>query len=482
MGESGGAVTRSFWREAMAKYDLFVSYAHEKDPKWAQLLVEQLETRVGELLGRPPKFYFDPAEMQQGDHVEPALIDAVRGSRLLLVVLSPKYLLSKWCLLELETFLKAGADTTDHRIFVAEAEHIDREEWPAQLRGKETMAFWDADPVTKIPERLDPELGEKYAQTLKKRVGEVAHFVTARLKAPGEVPRYAGDVWIAEPTDDLMGEWEDLAAAVRQVGWRALPTSPYSTANLDDYTKAVRDHLDTAKLFVQLLGPTAGKRPAWSDSQFPILQANETREVLKLRNRVRWLRWRKTPAPPKEDLSPYAALLRDGDVQQSSFGAFKEEVIRYLSGDPLLPEPYEPGNVQVQLCVHNDTVDRELANAVMTSLEDFDVLAVRMPGLEPGKTITEQREVLKDCHGVVLVYGMTPMTWAWNNCKLLNRIFESPSGSIGVLNGPPPDTPRAELHGRRVIPLDCTTGLNPAVLEGFVKQVRKKLLPEDDHV
>jgi hypothetical protein len=467
----------------MAKFDLFVSYAHEKEPTWARLLVKQLDSRVGELLGRPPKFYFDPAEMEQGAHVQPALIDAVRGSRLLLVVLSPKYLLSKWCLLELETFLDAGGDTTDHRIFVVEAERIDREEWPAQLRDKETMAFWEEDPDTKIAERLDPELGEKYAQTLKKRVGEIAHFVVARLKAsPHEVPQYKGEVWIAEPTDDLIGEWEDLAAAVRQVGWRALPTSPYSTANLDDYTKAVRDHLSNAQLFVQLLGPTAGKRPAWSDLQFPILQANETREVLKKHNRVRWLCWRKTPPPPQEDRSPYAALLRDGNVQQSSFPAFKEEVIRYLSSDPLLPEPHEPPNVQVQLYVHNDAVDRTLADEIIESLANLDVFTARMPGLEPGKPISEQhRAVLQDCNGVVLVYGVTPLTWAWMNFELLKKNFISPRGSIGVLNGPPPETPRVELRGPRVVPLDCTTGINPAVLEGFVKQVRQKVRPEDDH-
>jgi hypothetical protein len=314
----------------MAKHDLFVSYAHEQDPKWVSLLVQQLEYRVSTLLGEAPRFYFDPF-MEQGVFTQSNSIDAVRGSRLLLVILTPRYLASAWCRMELETFLDAGGDTAEHRIFIVEAERIEREQWPAPLRDKESIAFWAEDAGTRIPERLDPELGEQHAQTFRRRVGEIAHFVAARLKeSPFAVDQYKGDVWIAEPTDDLVDEWEDLAAVVRQADWRALPASPYPTHDRDAYTNAVRNHLESAQLFVQLLGPRAGRKPPWDGAQYPLLQAREARAVVQKRPRVRWLRWRKaSPAP--DDSSPYAALLREGDVQHSSFGSFKDEVLRYLT-------------------------------------------------------------------------------------------------------------------------------------------------------
>jgi TIR domain len=467
----------------MAKFDLFVSYAHEQDPQWANLLVNELESRVSTLLGSTPKFYFDP-QMEQGVNVTTELVEKVQGSRLLLVVLSPKYLNSDWCKKELCKFLDAGGDTADHRVFVVESERIDRETWPEQLRDKETMVFWQENPVNKIPARLNPNLKNEY-DTFIQRVWELAHFIHQRLQASNnQPPTYKGDVWIAEPTDDLVNEWEELAGAVRQEGWRVLPASPYPTGDLDVYTKAVREHLNSAQLFVQLLGPNAGKRPAWSPLPYPMIQANEVRDVLKERYQVRWLRWRTTAAPPAEDKSPYADLLRDGDVQQSRFGDFKSEVIRKLTlpeGPLLSSRPPASANDEVKLYVHNDAVDRTLADEVIYSLENLDVLTVRLPGVEPGKTISDQyREILKDCHGVVLVYGLTPMNWAWTNCGLLRKIYESPGGPIGVLNGPPPSTPRVELRGRRVIPLDCTGGVDTTVLEGFVKQVRQQAFSGND--
>src|SRR5256885_17008062 len=84
------------------EYVLFVSYAHEMDPKWVRLFVEQLRVRVSALLPQPPKVSFDD-QIEQGANVPSALLEAVSASRLLLVILSPKYLASPWCRMELRS-------------------------------------------------------------------------------------------------------------------------------------------------------------------------------------------------------------------------------------------------------------------------------------------------------------------------------------------------------------------------------------------
>src|SRR5438874_1466554 len=164
-------------------HDVFISYAHEMDPTWVRLFVEQLKVRVSNLLPKTPKIYFDD-QMEQGAIVPKALLDAVGSSRLLLVILSPKYVESPWCRMELSAFCEAGERAMQHRVFVVEAERIERETWPSGLRDLETLAFWQEDPETKVPERLDPEFGDKYAQMFKRRVGEIAHFLADRLKNP----------------------------------------------------------------------------------------------------------------------------------------------------------------------------------------------------------------------------------------------------------------------------------------------------------
>lgn len=478
------------------EHDVFVSYAHERNPEWVRSFVVQLEARVSALLPQAPRISFDD-QMEQGENVPRALLDAVGASRVLLIILSPKYLASPWCRMELSTFLEAGEDAAAHRIFVVEAERIDREQWPAALRDMETIAFWQEDPITRIPERLDPDLGPEHTRMFKKRVGEIAHFIRNRLEAPDDVvPEYRGDVWIAEPTDDLVNEWEELAAAVRQSGWRVLPSSPYPTHDLGAYTQAMRRHLSSAKLYVQLFGPTPGRRPAWGGSQFPMLQAEEARAAAQKRiaaqkEGVRWLRWRRSPAA-QDDRSDYAALLREGEVQESSFGDFKAEVIRYLSAPegPLIPAraqapPPDP-TLAVELYVHSDEVDRPLADEIMRSLAPLNVYCMGTPRPKKGQSpqairAEQQQPVLAGCHGVILVYGSTPAGWVGANFSMLRKAFATvrPRGAIGVLNGPPPDTPRMEITGPAVVPIDCTDGLKPALLAGFVDRVREALSDDD---
>ena len=480
------------------QHDLFVSYAHERDPQWVCAFVEQLQVRVSALLPQPPQVFFDD-QIEQGATVPKVLVDAVGASRILLVILSPKYLASPWCRMELSTFVEAGEEAVEHRVFVVEAERIEREQWPAALRDKETIAFWQEDPVTKVPERLDPELGPEYAQMFKKRVGEIAHFIRKRLEAlDDDVPQYKGNVWIAEPTDDLVNEWEELAAAVRQSGWRVLPSSPYPTHDPGAYTQTLRRHLSGAKLCVQLLGPTPGRRPAWGGPQFPLLQAHEARTTVQKRIAaqkpgLRWLRWRRT-LPTQDDPSDYAALLREGEVQESSFGDFKTEVIRYLTAPegpmipvrPLPPPPVDP-TASVELYVHSDEVDRPLADEIMRTLAPLNVYCLGTPRLKAGQSpqatrLEQQQAVLAGCHGVILVYGNTPAGWVGANFSMLRKTFAMvrPRGTIGVLNGPPPDLPRMEITGPVVFPIDCTEGLKPAVLAGFVDRVRQALA-DDDH-
>jgi TIR domain len=480
------------------EHDLFVSYAHERDPKWVRALVEELKNRVEALLGSSPSVFFDE-RMEQGENVPRVLLDAVGASRLLLVILTPRYLNSAWCRMELSTFREPGADVVANRIFVVEAEYIDREQqWPPELADIFTMKLWKQKPNTDIYQRIEPGL-----QLFKQKVVEIAHGISKSLKAAADddfcEPKY---VWIAEPTDDLASEWDELAAAVRQCGWRVLPASSYPRHSLGAYTESLRRHLSLATVYVQLFGPGPGRGPSWGGAQFPILQAAEARTAVqkcaaavsahKRAAPIRWLRWRKS-SPGPDDTSDYAALLREGEVQESSFGEFKAEVIRCLNagGGPEIPAvtaalpPVDPA-AAVELYVHSDEVDRPLAEEIMRTLAPLNVYCMGTPRLKAGQSpqairAEQQQAVLAGCHGVILVYGSTPAGWVGANFSMLRKAFAMvrPRGAIGVLNGPPPDLPRIEITGPVVVAIDCTQGLNPALLAGFVDRVRQTLSDAD---
>jgi hypothetical protein len=466
-------------------------------------LAALLQNNLGRLLREDPSIYIDD-RLELGTAIPAELVERVTSSRMMLVVLSPRYLSSPWCQTELTMFLQARADATQN-VVVIEAERIDRAEWPHELRDMQTLAFWRQDRWSGVPERFDPAPGGETEGVFRKRVNELSYFVANRLRAAvrGAEPELKGDVWIAEPTDDLVDEWEDLAGAVRQAGWRVLPASPYPVHEQGVYTAALERHLSRARLFVQLLGPKPGRRPLWGGPQFPLLQANAARRFAARDRGVTWLRWR-TKVTPGELPSDYAALLREGEVQEVPFGEFRLEVLGRLkqadSRVMVADVPPVSGRTAtsreatgdaaepVFVYVHSDDVDRSLAEEIQKSLLNLRVESIATAPVTsddlPRSIRAAQLQPLDHCDGVILVYGTTPPTWVLAQYALLRKAFAMvrPDGRIGVLSGPPPKAGRLPIFSPAALPLDCAGGVEARVLEQFVQQIRRRPSADEPRV
>ena len=95
------------------QYDIFVSYAHVDNAcmpgetqGWVSALMATLEVYLQQKLGRRESYsiWRDP-ELPGNVPLTPEILDAVRHASILLLVLSPGYVASRWCMQELETFL-----------------------------------------------------------------------------------------------------------------------------------------------------------------------------------------------------------------------------------------------------------------------------------------------------------------------------------------------------------------------------------------
>ena len=96
--------------------DAFISYAHldnvclvEGHPGWITNLHRALETKVTQLLGKPPQIWRDP-KLQGNDVFAVTLLDRVRHAAVLVTILSPCYVKSEWTRKELIEFWKAAEE------------------------------------------------------------------------------------------------------------------------------------------------------------------------------------------------------------------------------------------------------------------------------------------------------------------------------------------------------------------------------------
>jgi len=144
------------------KHDVFVSYAHgvakgDVTPlrQWTHCLVDELEASIRDTL---PDFHgldiFIDRELDPTRQLTPQLQKGIRTSAILLIVMSPFYLQSKWCRDELEWFEKQLADhgRGDGHFFVVRALPTERKDWPGCLKdeGGHTLSgfLFHPEPIT----------------------------------------------------------------------------------------------------------------------------------------------------------------------------------------------------------------------------------------------------------------------------------------------------------------------------------------------
>lgn len=96
---SSSSNSSSFTRNLSTKYDAFLSFRglDTRNKFTAHLKAALCEKGI--------KTFTDDENMKIGEYVSPQLIQAIENSRCLIIILSPRYPSSKWCLIELVKIL-----------------------------------------------------------------------------------------------------------------------------------------------------------------------------------------------------------------------------------------------------------------------------------------------------------------------------------------------------------------------------------------
>ena len=171
----------NYFVDGNSKFDVFVSYAHE-DNKMGKidLLVNEIMVRYFQKSGETLNIFYDKAHLRSGDKWRQNILEALKNSSILIVILSPSYFSSKFCEEEFNHFISQNekwATKSTIPVYAVKSPQLFGENdrlnlWKQYLRDTQYLDITDWF-----------EAGEKHMQTevIRQRVLEIDNSIYSLL-------------------------------------------------------------------------------------------------------------------------------------------------------------------------------------------------------------------------------------------------------------------------------------------------------------
>lgn len=467
-------------------HDIFVSYSTvdneilvkdgEQKRGWVDIVLDklgpELKSRLG---GRDCNILVDHEFIRSNIPLTPQILDAVRGSATLLVVMSPSYLKSVWCNRERGAFL----DVVKERVaagamLVLRARPVAPDDQPAEFRDLHGVEFFTSvegaagHRVLGYPDPNERPFTDRII-ALSGEIDEQLKKSRHELRRSPAAPRAGKTVFVASATDDLEEREMELRSYLVQAGLDVLPSpqSRYPTTDLAAHQAAVLRELEGCCLFAQLLSPVQGKELFFA----PGKRAPALQYEIACRAKKPVLQWRARDQAIDVKDSEHRALLEG--ARACGIEEFKRMVVEEALRPP--PPPPPPRSPRVAIFVNADARDRPLADEISAALTEFGVDCYGMP--ETGSP-EEIRVALEKnacgCNGIVLVYGKTEFYWVQEQLRQVRKMTEGQLSTMAVFEGPPSEKPKIPVTIKDLEVLPCREGLDPEKLRGFADRLRKR--------
>lgn len=276
--------------------DVFISYAHkdnealiEGEKGWISKFHRALEVRLGQLMeDQDPKIWRD-RKLQGNDEFSKEITGKLQKAKILVAIISPRYLTSEWCMKELREFIKAAENSgginvgNKSRIFKIAKTYVPHQEHPDEIRDLLGYEFFELDkPGEKgRPHEFMLEKGSPYYYKCREKLNDVAYDICDLIKeiddrVEPQVNPPKKTVYLAETTSDLNEERENIRRDLKQQGYTILPDRhlPYQLKD-GNFRDSVRDYLERCKLSIHLIG-----------KQYGLIPEGEERSIIDLQNEL----------------------------------------------------------------------------------------------------------------------------------------------------------------------------------------------------
>ncbi len=417
--------------------DIFISYAHAdnqpwgpENDNWISSFDTALQTRLTQLLGRPPTIWRDN-KLKGTDEFGREIVDQFPRTRILLLVLSPNYMTSEWCQKELKAFVdsalaSAGPDMGNQpRICKIIKTHVAHEAHPVEIAGSLGWDFFLKDSDGRFQE-FKSYTQSPYCSDYWKKLEEAADDLAKLIKKMEKIETGTAPVssapektiYLAETASDLKNDRKNIEQELEKGGYTILPDPPLVPD--ENFRKNAQTHLSNCKLSIHLVGGKYGSIPEEEETSIVEIQ-NELAAQQAQSGSLTRLIWLapgleisgSRQGPFIETLEKDAPGQPGTRLHKNSVEDFKtiidDALHKLLAPPPPEPPPAE-GPMRVYLMHDKDDQDAVLP------IEDylFDKgFEVKMPLFEgsPSQLRELHQDYLRLCDAMMIYYRETSRAW-----------------------------------------------------------------------
>ncbi|HKH48565.1 MAG TPA: TIR domain-containing protein [Thermoanaerobaculia bacterium] len=496
------------------RHDIFISYAHvddeplfEEEHGWISSFHRELAVVLARKLGRRDSVsIWRDLKVQGNDEFDDTISAAYRHSALAIFVVSPGFIASEWCCRELTQFctrLDAELDGRlegKSRVLKVLLSHVPYEEMPEPVRellNKTTgYPFYHFDPASGREEAFrrtkEQDEDRRYWSTLDDLARNLADLLKAMRRLGGveedgedgeeAVPARgavaptaaAPAVYLAEVTDDLEPDREDLRRTLLQRGVTVLPDRPLDPGD-EKLAEQVRADLGKAALSIHLLGSFYGKKPAGETRSYTHVQLDLAAEAALERAgserelpRFIWIPRSLDVASLREDQKQLVKAVEEepdsaspAAVLKVGLEELKETVIEKLT--ELFPPPAEPvvaetpGAVVYVSCRPEDDPEADEICDLLRAAHHDVVLPIRTGS--DAELDKHYRTNLQYCDALLVLYANSPLHWVREEILKVRRLLAGRRDFVmSIYDGPPPDKEAVGLSFQNLLLIECRDG------------------------
>ncbi|MBE7170256.1 MAG: TIR domain-containing protein [Williamsia sp.] len=515
--------------------DVFISYAHLDDKPldegtrgWITDFHKLLQTRLEQTIGHELNIWRD--ERLSGNEVfAPEIAAQFPKMKIMVSIITPRYVNSDWCKRELDEFYKAAARNggvsidNKSRIFKVVKTPIDKdviESLPGELHKifDEILdyKFYIQEAATGKFKELgrgkwtDNAIQQEFMNKLDDVVQDMANLIKKIDKSENtrEVKR---KIYLAETTYDLQSYRDNLVRELQEAGFMVLPSKnlPYV---IDRFTADVEGFIDQSILSLHLISSTNyAIQPEGSDKSTVILQ-NEIaalKSATRNFNRLIWIPPVTAEASTNqkmislqrafvEELKHNTDHQRGADILEGSLEEFKQAIfdtIRRMDAEEKArqeakereakmagiiqgasdadPEGQVPRLVYL-ICDPRDLDETRPLEDLITD-NGHEVLLPLFDG-DQAQLRQAHLDNLKMCDAVIIYYGTGNYRWTSSMKSDLLRLpalgRTKPLMSKAIYLAGPSDKDKETFRANDFIAINGLAGFDPGLFKAFIQKIK----------
>ena len=521
--------------------DIFVSYAHldneplpEETLGWIERFHRSLSAFMGTRLGRKVNIWRDD-RLREGQDFAKDIFRQFPNTALLISVVSPRYIESKWCLDEAREFCKTAestggirVDETKFRILkVVKFPGGDETVLPEVMNLQLPYRFFIEEEGAR-PKELDPVFGEIFKQQFNSKVADLAYDIAELIRkidtapalgatnqAPSaktepavsvadgsrdRLPDGAADqassaktklpVYLADCSKDRQPDREAIKTDLRPFGYPILPEVQLPLDE-ESFLAELDSIMARSKLSVHVVGTVYGIVPEGGEKSREVLQ-NELALQYGQKSGLKRIIWiptgTRSDQPKQQEFID--TLSRDPDVITGSLEDLKKvihDTLAKIEAAEIPPPPKESAAEADRKLVYLICVepDRMATVPLSKSLKDqgFDVKLPVFTG-KPDEISKADRDRLTNCSAVLIFYGAGDDAWKASvedqvdkaaGYRATKRAPVTFTYLAGPTNGDKEYLIASASKEDNLI--DGLSGFSPAALNDFINTVSGKVKP-----